>query len=101
MLMASGTLDEIAASVEVREGVVLKLRKGGDEAATQLRRVPGVEKVGRSDKEYTVEWPKGRDPREDLVRLAVDKGWGLLEMRSLAMNIEDLYLKIVSGGTAQ
>lgn len=101
MLMASGTLDEIAASVKVREGVVLKLRKGGEEAATQMRRVAGVEKVGRSDKEYTVEWSKGQDPREDLVRLAVEKGWGLLEMRSLAMNIEDLYLKIVSGGTAQ
>ena len=101
MLMASGTLDEIAASVKVREGVVLKLRKGGEEAAAQMRHVTGVEKVGRSDKEYTVEWSKGQDPREDLVRIAVDKGWGLLEMRSLAMNIEDLYLKIVSGGTAQ
>ena len=100
-LMASGTLDEIAASVKVREGVVLKLRKGGEEAAAQMRRVTGVEKVGRTDKEYTVEWSKGQDPREDLVRIAVDKGWGLLEMRSLAMNIEDLYLKIVSGGTAQ
>jgi ABC-2 type transport system ATP-binding protein len=100
-LMASGTLDEIAASVKVREGAVLKLRKGGEEAAALMRRVAGVEKVGRSDKEYTVEWSKGQDPREDLVRLAVDKGWGLLEMRSLAMNIEDLYLKIVSGGTAQ
>ena len=100
-LMASGTFEDLTASVKAREGVVLKLRKGGDEAAGQLRRVPGVEKVSRADKEYTVEWPRGRDPREDLVRLAVDKGWGLLEMRSLAMNIEDLYLKIVSGGTAQ
>jgi len=100
-LMASGTLDEIAASVKVLEGVVLKLRKGGEEAAGQLRRVTGVEKVSRADKEYTVEWSKGADPREDLVRLAVDRDWGLLEMRSLAMNIEDLYLKIVSGGTAQ
>jgi ABC-2 type transport system ATP-binding protein len=100
-LMASGTLDEIAASVKVREGVVLKFRKGGEEAASLMRRVAGVDKVGRSDKEYTVEWSMGQDPREGLVRLAVDKGWGLLEMRSLAMNIEDLYLKIVSGGTAQ
>jgi ABC-2 type transport system ATP-binding protein len=100
-LMAAGTLDEIAATVKAREGVVLRLRKGGEEAASQMRRLDGVEKVARADKEYTVEWSKGADPREDLVRLAVDKGWGLLEMRSLAMNIEDLYLKIVSGGTAQ
>ncbi len=100
-LMASGTLDEIAASVKVREGVVLKLRKGGEEAASLMRKVAGVDKVGRSDKEYTIEWSMGQDPREGLVRLAVDKGWGLIEMRSLAMNIEDLYLKIVSGGTAQ
>ncbi|MBN2207283.1 MAG: ABC transporter ATP-binding protein [Candidatus Aminicenantes bacterium] len=100
-LMAAGTLDEIAASVKVREGAVLRLRKGGEEAASQMRRVSGVERVARADKEYTVEWSAGADPREELVRLVVDKGWGLVEMRSLAMNIEDLYLKIVSGGTAQ
>jgi hypothetical protein len=35
------------------------------------------------------------------VRATVDKGLGLLEMRPLAMNIEELYLKIVSGGPEQ
>lgn len=100
-LMAAGTLDEIAASVQARDGVGLRLRKGGEEAAAQLRRVPGVAKVVRADKDYTVEWAPGADAREEVVRLVVEKGWGLVEMRSLAMDIEDLYLKIVSGGTAQ
>ena len=39
--------------------------------------------------------------RDDIARLVLDKGLGLLEMRPTGMNIEDLYLKIVSGGGAQ
>jgi hypothetical protein len=31
----------------------------------------------------------------------VDKNLGLIEMKSLGMNIEDLYLKVISGGTEQ
>jgi hypothetical protein len=33
--------------------------------------------------------------------MAVEKDWGLLEMRTAAMNIEDLYLRVVSGGGEQ
>ena len=39
--------------------------------------------------------------RDDIARLVLDKQFGLLEMRPTAMNIEDLYLKIVSGGGPQ
>ncbi len=39
--------------------------------------------------------------RDEITKLIVDKELGLIEMRSLAMNIEDLYLKVISGGTEQ
>jgi ABC-2 type transport system ATP-binding protein len=101
-LMASGSLDELTASFEDRDGVVLKLRKGNAEVASLLKKIPGVEAVKRDGGEYRVEWAKGRqDLRDDITRLVVDKDLGLLEMRSAALNIEDLYLKIVSGGSVQ
>ncbi|MDH7511754.1 MAG: ABC transporter ATP-binding protein [Clostridiales bacterium] len=97
-LMASGSLEELSASIRKKEGVTIRLRRAGDEAASILREIPGVEKVSRQNGEFAVEWSQGKDLREAIAKLAVEKDWGLLEMRPVAMNIEDLYLRVVSGG---
>jgi ABC-2 type transport system ATP-binding protein len=97
-LMASGTLDELTASARSTDGVVLKLRKSGPEAAAALRSIPGVDTAAIRDSEIEVAWSRGRDLREAVARTVVEKDLGLLEMKSPGMNIEDLYLKIVSGG---
>jgi len=99
-LMASGSLEDLAASFERTDGVVVKLRRAGADESALLRGIPGVEKVAVEGSEIRVEWSRGRDLRDDVTRLAVDRGLGLREMRPLA-GIEDLYLKIVSGRVEQ
>jgi ABC-2 type transport system ATP-binding protein len=100
-LMASGSLEDLTASVRKKEVAVLKIRRGLQEAAEAFRAIPGVEKVNRDDGEIRIEWKPGTDPRDEVVRLCVEKEFGLLELRPLTFNIEDLYLKIVSGGAEQ
>ncbi|MDD8026908.1 MAG: ABC transporter ATP-binding protein [Acidobacteriota bacterium] len=100
-LKASGSLADLTASVEKKDGVTLRLRRSLDEAAASLRALPGVEKAEREADGLRVEWKPGSDLRDEVARLAVEKGFGLLEMRPITMNIEDLYLKIVSGGLDQ
>jgi ABC-2 type transport system ATP-binding protein len=100
-LMASGSLEELTASVHGRDGVVIRVRRGGDDAAEAARRIPGAENVTVDANEIRIEWSPGRDLREEVARLAVEKGLGLQEMRPVATNIEDLYLKIISGGLEQ
>jgi ABC-2 type transport system ATP-binding protein len=97
-LMASGSLEELTASVRQKEGVVLRLRRASEEAAGLLRSIPGVEKVSVGKDDLGLEWSPGKDPRDEIVRVCAESSLGLLEMRPVAMNIEDLYLKIVSGG---
>jgi ABC-2 type transport system ATP-binding protein len=36
----------------------------------------------------------GHDIREDVARLAVSKHWGLLELKSISMTLEDVFLKL-------
>jgi ABC-2 type transport system ATP-binding protein len=100
-LMASGSLEELTASFRENIGVILKLRKGHEEALAVLRELPGVESVARHNGELAVEWSPDKDLRESVATLVVEKGWGLLEMRTEAMNIEELYRRIVSGGGEQ
>jgi ABC-2 type transport system ATP-binding protein len=99
-LMASGSLEDLAASVEKTDGVLVRLRRAGAAEAALFRDLPGMAKAAVEGGEIRLEWNRGRDLRDDVARLALDKGLGLREMRSIA-GIEDLYMKIVSGGLEQ
>jgi len=100
-LMASGSLEDIAASLQDKDGVFIRLRDGDKDKVEHFQNIPGVERVTLKDDGYDIEWTRGKDKRDDLTRYIVERNWGLLEMRPLAMNIEDLYLKVISGGGQQ
>ena len=100
-LMASGSLEELTASVRTSDGVLLRVRRDAASAADPLRSIPGVDAVTPGEDGLRLEWKLGLDPRDEIVRRCLDGGFGVLEMRPLALNIEDLYLRIVSGGTEQ
>ncbi len=100
-LMASGSLEELTASFKEKEGVVIKLRQHGKEIPSLLGKIPGVAKISQEAGEFTIEWGKGMDLRDEITKLVVEKELGLIEMRPLAMNIEELYLSAISGGVRQ
>lgn len=100
-LMASGSLDELTASVKDKERMTIKLKSGGDELIPHFMQIPGTEKVSRKDGEFEFEWSPDKDIREDVAKFCVEKKLGLIEMRPQVMSIEDLYLKIVSGDVEQ
>jgi ABC-2 type transport system ATP-binding protein len=100
-LMASGSLEELTASIRVSDGVILRVRRDAAAAAEALRSVPGVDGVTLEEDGLRLEWKPGLDPRDEIARRCLDGGFGLLEMRPPALNIEDLYLRIVSGGGEQ
>jgi len=100
-LMASGSLEDLTASFKEKEGVIIKLRKGEKDVLSLLQKIHGVKKASLEDDEFKIEWAKGKDFRDEITKLIVDKELGLIEMRPLAMNIEDLYLKVISGGIGQ
>jgi ABC-2 type transport system ATP-binding protein len=101
LLMVSGSLEALTASFREKDGVVLKLKNPGESARSLLKEIKGVDRISRENDELKIEWSKGKDLRDEITRLIVDKGLGLIEMRPLAMNIEDLYLKVISGGVKQ
>jgi ABC-2 type transport system ATP-binding protein len=43
---------------------------------------------------------EGQDAREAIAALAVQRGWGLLEMRPLTLSLEEIFIRIVRGEAA-
>ena len=101
ILMASGSLEDLTASFKEKEGVAIKLREEGKEVLSLFGKIPGVARVSLEDDEFKIEWAKGKDFRDEITRLIVEKDLGLIEMRPLGIGIEDLYIRIISGGIEQ
>ncbi|MBC7348347.1 MAG: ABC transporter ATP-binding protein [Candidatus Aminicenantes bacterium] len=101
-LMASGSLEELARSYSQNDGVYLKLDRADGEILGLFRQqLPGLKTAAVEGTEIRLEWPWGQDLRTRVLKLCLERNLEIKEMRSLAMNIEELYLRIVSGGMEQ
>jgi ABC-2 type transport system ATP-binding protein len=100
-LMASGSLRELTTSLQEKDGIFIRLREGGKDKVAQFQSIPGVDRVAIRDDGFRIEWMRGKDIQDEITRYIVEKNWGLMEMRSLAMDIEELYLRVITGGTVQ
>ena len=70
---------------------------GANEATARklLETIPGVESVIPQGEGFTVRTGQGKDVRGDVAQKVVQAGYRLLEIRPVAMTLEDIFLDIV------
>ncbi|MDY7040709.1 MAG: hypothetical protein SVX38_07590, partial [Chloroflexota bacterium] len=79
----------------------VQVAKPGGEVIEALRRVDGVVSVEpESEGSYQVACVQGRDCRAALSAVVVNGGWGLLELRSIEMSLEDIFLRLTAEDAA-
>ncbi|MBC7364272.1 MAG: ABC transporter ATP-binding protein [Candidatus Aminicenantes bacterium] len=100
-LRASGYLDELAKNYSHNDGVYIKLQQVDQETLNLFRQINGLKKAEIEGSEIKLEWSWDTDLRPQVLKLCLEKGLVLKEMRPLAADIENLYLRIVSGGMEQ
>jgi ABC-2 type transport system ATP-binding protein len=95
-IVAEDTPDRLSARLRRSEKVSVTMRTPAPDAPDRLRNVPGVLNVfaGAEPGTFLIECELGRDVREDVARLVVNRQWGLLELKAIAMTLEDVFLKL-------
>jgi ABC-2 type transport system ATP-binding protein len=110
-IVADGSPDDLAArSGKVRYVMSFSAKALGDakapkdvaevlEAAKRVTSDATVKALTGDEKEHVVEVlaPGGGDARAEFFRLAVDKGWVLLELRREAMQLEEVFRQLTVG----
>ncbi len=91
---------------QLKEGELLRARVAGprEDVLGLVRGIPGVLEVKeeRGDESaagegvYVVTAAPGQDLRDPLAKAVVDGGYGLRELRSLEMTLEDIFLRLTS-----
>jgi ABC-2 type transport system ATP-binding protein len=100
-VVAVDTPDNLTHRLRGAETMYLQVDAADVDATATLQAVPGVTRVGISDRHgpavgYEVESSRGQDIRRDLAATVVAKGWGLLEFRPLRMSLEEIFLQVTT-----
>jgi len=96
-IVAQGTPEELTAQLQGAELVLVRVAGAGPEVTSVLERVDGVigvEPAGEGA--YQVSCIQGNDRRAELARAVVEQGWGLLELASVGMSLEDIFLELTT-----
>lgn len=98
-IVASGTTSELRARVTGESRLIAEIRGQEAEITAGLRGLPGVSSVSAASQDGWVRATvaTARDLREEIYRLAVQRGWPLRELRREIASLEDFFVKIVAG----
>ena len=83
------------------EMLYVQIDAAGADARSALERLPGVTRVAETDRHdggvgFEIETSRGHDIRRELARVVVNQGWGLLELRSSGMSLEQIFLHLTT-----
>jgi hypothetical protein len=91
--MAIDTPERLGARLRQSEILQLTVKHSDSDLLETLGRIPGVMHVsqGPSLNTYVLETHLGEDIREELTKLIVTRGVGLLELTSQSISLEDVF----------
>jgi ABC-2 type transport system ATP-binding protein len=96
-IVAEDTPEHLTSSLQGTERIYLQLHQPTADAAALIGKVDKVLSVQAQDNgQFDIECALGADRREEIARLAVNKGWGLLELRPVRLSLEDIFLQLTT-----
>lgn len=98
-IVAIDTVSNLTAQIQTSRRIHLTIQGPEEEVIKTLMTQPGVLKAeGQNDGpgRFFVEMDKNQDIRADLARVVVERGWGLLEMHSQELSLEEVFVQLVT-----
>jgi gliding motility-associated transport system ATP-binding protein len=100
-VVAMGAPEELTARLQGYGTVLITVEGPAAEIISKLQSVAGVSLVEPRDASDSriileVHTVKGQDVRADLAKAIVQSGWGLFELKTSGMSLEDIFLKLTT-----
>jgi ABC-2 type transport system ATP-binding protein len=95
-IVAEDTPDKLSARLRRSEKVSVTVKTPPPDVLQQLRTLSGIVGVFEQTdaNTYLLECELGRDHRDEIARFIVGQGWGLLELKTISMTLEDVFLRL-------
>jgi ABC-2 type transport system ATP-binding protein len=95
---ACDTPENLLGQIRQAGGVIVEAKVGRDNGAEELKKIQGVRDVTTDQdgdwKTFSLRVESGADVREEVFRLAADRGWTLRELSQRRATLEDVFVEI-------
>ena len=96
-LLVTDRIDSLSERLGQQQNLYLRVARRGRVDMAVLEAVQGVLDVKEiGDGAFELSVAAGRDCREDISKAVVEMDAGLLELRSLSLTLEDIFLKVIT-----
>lgn len=95
-IVAEDTPDQLSARLRHSEKISVTIKTPPDNCLAKLQCIPGILNVfqGQSAGTFLLECALGQDKRDEVARFVIANQWGLLELRTISMTLEDVFLQL-------
>ncbi len=101
-IVAEDTPERLGARVRGAEHIFLQVAAPAPEIPAELEKIQGVLSVSPKEAPagaYEIETTLNTDRRADIAAKAVQRGWGVLELRPVGLSLEEVFLKLTTEET--
>lgn len=95
-IVAEDTPQHLGTRMSQSEHIHLQVANPAPEISNELEKIQGVLTVRSQAASgvYEIETTLNHDRRADIAAMAVQRGWGVLELRPLRLSLEDVFLQL-------
>ena len=100
-IVADGSSDSLLSDTNAKTELSMDVENADENDINDMKAIiPSIDIAPISKEDtYTkinIKYPKNNDPRSDIFKYAVDKGWTILEMFATKQNLEDIFRNLTS-----
>ena len=95
-IVAVDSPEGLSARLRQSEKIRVAVKAPPADLANRFRALPGILSVFEPTESgaFLLEYELGQDRRDELARFVVDNAWGLLELKTVSMTLEDVFLRL-------
>jgi ABC-2 type transport system ATP-binding protein len=95
-IVAEDTPERLSARLRHSEKISVTLKTPPGDCEAKLGIIPGILNIfpGPTIGNFLIECTLGQDLRDEIARFVVSQQWGLLELRTISMTLEDVFLQL-------
>ncbi len=95
-IVAVDRTENIGQSLTKSLQIEMVVEGPSDKVVGSLTKMEGIEKVNDAGNTYIIDVEKDKELRALIARKIVESGYGLLEMKTRSMSLEDIFLRLVT-----
>lgn len=95
-IITQDSLEGLSEKMRAKRQIFLKLKNNSEEALSQFKNIKGVLSTKKDKNIFILNVEQSDSINEEVARMAIDKSYGLIELKEQTFNLEDIFIQLTN-----